>query len=143
MDLTVRDAQAADSAAVAGLLTELGYPVDPPMVESRLQRLAVVGDRVVVAELEGEVVGLGHLQVAPTIEYDRPAAKIGALVVEEAHRGQGIGRALVLALEDEARLRGCELLFLTTSEHRDDAHAFYERVGLQQTGRRYGRTLSE
>ena len=128
---------------MAGLLTQLGYPVEAATVEGRFQRLAVVGDRVVVAELEGEVVGLGHLQVAPAIEYDRPAAKIGALVVDEGHRGQGIGRALVQALEDEARLRGCVLMFLTTSEHRDDAHAFYERVGLQQTGRRYGRTLSE
>ena len=45
--------------------------------------------------------------------------------------------------KDEARLRGCELLYLTTSERRDDAHAFYERVGLEQTGRRYSRTLSE
>ena len=143
MDLTVRDAQAVDAAAVAGLLTQLGYPVDAPTIEARLQRLAVVGDRVVVAELEGRVVGLGHLQVAPAIEYDRPAAKIGALVVDEAHRGRGVGRALVQALEDEARLRGCGVLFLTTSEHRDDAHTFYERVGLQHTGRRYGRTLSE
>jgi GNAT superfamily N-acetyltransferase len=143
MDLTIRDAQAADAERIAGLLTQLGYPTQPSAVQARLERLAIVGDRVVVADLDGGAVGLAHLQVAPAIERDRPAAKIGALVVDEAYRGQGVGRALVRAMEDEARARGCELLFVTTAERRDDAHAFYERVGLEQTGRRYGRTLSE
>jgi GNAT superfamily N-acetyltransferase len=143
MGLTVRDAQAADAPAIAGLLAQLGYPTEAAAVEQRLERLQIVGDRILVADVDGTAVGLGHLQVTPALERDRPAAKIGALVVDDAHRGQGIGRALVQALEDEARLRGCGLLFLTTSERRDDAHAFYERVGLEQTGRRYGRTLSE
>ena len=128
---------------MAGLLTQLGYPSEPDAVDERLDRLRVVGDRVVVAEVDGAVAGLAHLQVSPGIERERPSARIGALVVDEAHRGGGVGRALVQALEDEARLRGCELLYLTTSEHRDDAHAFYERVGLEHTGRRYSRTLSE
>ena len=61
----------------------------------------------------------------------------------EAQRGQGIGRALLEAMEGEARRRGCELLFLTTAERRADAHAFYERAGLEHTGRRYSRRLSE
>jgi GNAT superfamily N-acetyltransferase len=143
MDPTIRDARAGDAAAIAGLLTQLGYPTDADTVEERLDRLGVVGDRVVVAELEGEVVGLAHLQVTPAIELDRPVAKVGALVVDQARRGHGIGRALVEAMEAEARGRGCGVLFLTTSERRDDAHAFYERVGLEQTGRRYSRTLSE
>jgi GNAT superfamily N-acetyltransferase len=143
MGLTIRDAQAADAERIAVLLAQLGYPAQPSAVAARLERLAIVGDRVVVADLDGSAVGLAHLQVAPAIERDRPAAKIGALVVDEGHRGEGVGRALVQAAEEEARSRGCELLFLTTAERRDDAHAFYERVGLQQTGRRYGRTLSE
>jgi GNAT superfamily N-acetyltransferase len=143
MDPTIRDARPADADAIARLLTQLGYPSDAEAVESRLDRLLIVGDRVVVAELDGVVVGLAHLQVTPAIERDRPAAKVGALVVDEAHRGHGIGRALIEAMDEEARRRGCELLFLTTSERRDDAHAFYERVGLEHTGRRYGRTLSE
>jgi GNAT superfamily N-acetyltransferase len=143
VDLTVRDAQQGDRVAIADLLRQLGYPTDANTVEARLQRLAVVGDRVIVAEVEGRVVGLAHLQVSPAIEYDRPAAKIGALVVDGEHRGLGVGRSLLRALEDEARLRGCELMFLTTSERRDDAHAFYESVGLEQSGRRYGRILSE
>jgi GNAT superfamily N-acetyltransferase len=143
MDPTIRDARAADAGAVARLLTELGYPTGVEAVESRLERLTVVGDRVVVAEIDGEVVGLAHLQVSPALERDRPAAKLGALVVDDAHRGHGVGRALVEAAEAEARLRGCELLFLTTAERRDDAHAFYASVGFEHTGRRYTRTLSE
>jgi GNAT superfamily N-acetyltransferase len=143
MDPTIRDARTEDSPVIAALLTQLGYPSEADAVDARLDRLRVVGDRVVVAELDGEVVGLAHLQVTPAIERERPAGKIGALVVDEAHRGSGVGRALVQAIEDEARLRGCELLYLTTSERRDDAHAFYEHVGLEQTGRRYSRTLSE
>jgi GNAT superfamily N-acetyltransferase len=98
---------------------------------------------VVVAELAGEVVGLAHLHVSPTIERERPAAKLGALVVSEAHQGRGIGRALVEAAVEEARRRGSSVFFLTTSERRDDAHGFYESLGLDQTGRRYSRTLSQ
>ena len=46
------------------------------------------------------------------------------------------------ALEQEARAHGCGLLFLTTSERRAGAHAFYERVGFEHTGRRYAKPLS-
>jgi GNAT superfamily N-acetyltransferase len=143
VDPTIRDAGPADAEAVAALLTQLGYPSGVSAVEERLDRLRIVGDRVVVAEAGGKVAGLAHLQVAPALERERPAAKIGALVVDEEFRGRGIGRALMGVLEAEARLRGCELIYLTTSERRDDAHAFYERVGLAHDGRRYARTLSE
>jgi GNAT superfamily N-acetyltransferase len=143
VDPTIRDAGPGDAEAVAALLTQLGYPSDVSAVEERLDRLRIVGDRVVVAETDGIVAGLAHLQVTPALELDRPAAKVGALVVDEARRGRGIGRALMEALEVEARLRGCELIYLTSSERRDDAHAFYERVGLEHNGRRYARTLSE
>jgi len=143
MEPTIRDARPADADAVARLLTQLGYPSAAGAVEARLERLHVVGDRVVVAELDGAVVGVAHLQVSPALERDRPAGKIGALVVDGAQRGRGIGRALVDAMEAEARLRGCDVVYVTTAERRDDAHAFYERVGLEHVGRRYSRTLSE
>src|SRR6476469_2910993 len=142
MDLTVRDARAADAGEIAALLGQLGYPAEPAAVVARLERLAIVGDRVGVAEVDGRAVGVAHVQVSPSLERERPVAKIGALVVDEERRGQGVGRALVQAVEDEARTRGCEMLFVTTSESRDDAHAFYERIGLTHTGRRYVRTFN-
>jgi len=143
MGPTIRDAGAEDAAAIGALLTQLGYPTEAAAVEERLDRLQIVGDRVLVADVDGSVVGLAHLQVTPALERDRPAGKLAALVVDEQKRGQGIGRALVGAAETEARLRGCGLLYLTTSDGRDDAHSFYERLGLEQSGRRYSRTLSE
>jgi GNAT superfamily N-acetyltransferase len=141
--LTIRDGLLEDGDAIARLLDQLGYPSAPDAVLSRLERLRIVGDRVVVAELDGRVVGLAQLHVSPVIEYERPAAKIGALVVDESHRGQGIGRALVEAMEDEARRRRCVMLFLTSSGRRDDAHEFYRRVGLEETGRRFAKKLDE
>ena len=139
MDLTIRDARADDAAAIASLLGQLGYETDAAAVPPRLERLVIVGDRVVVAVLEDEVVGLAHLHASPTLEHERPAAKINALVVDESHRGEGVGRALVEAMEAEARARRC--LFLTTAARREDAHAFYRRIGLEETGTRFTKTL--
>jgi len=141
VDLTIRDARADDGAAIAALLGQLGYETDAAAVAPRLERLVIVGDRLVVAVLEDQVVGLAHLHASPTIEHERPAAKISALVVDESRRGQGIGRALVDAMEAEARARRCVLLFLTTAARREDAHAFYSRVGLEETGTRFTKTL--
>jgi GNAT superfamily N-acetyltransferase len=137
----IRDARPADAEAMAGLLAQLGYSADGAEIASRLERLAIIGDRVVVAEREEAVVGLAHLHVSPTIEHERPAAKVGALVVHETHRGEGIGRALLTALETEARARRCGVLFLTTAAHREEAHDFYRRLGLQETGKRFAKKL--
>jgi GNAT superfamily N-acetyltransferase len=143
VSLTIRDAERRDATALAGLLGQLGYPAEPAAITSRLERLRIVGDQLMVAVLEDVVVGLAHLHVSPTIEHERPAAKLSALVVDEAHRGEGIGRALVDAALAEAKARSCAVFFLTTSDRRGDAHAFYERLGLEQTGRRFGLTLSQ
>jgi GNAT superfamily N-acetyltransferase len=141
VSVTIRDARAADAQAIANLLGQLGYPTEAESVPSRLERLLIVGDRVVVAELDEQVVGLAQLHVSPTIEHEQRAAKLSALVVDESHRGEGIGRALIEAMEAEARARRCLLLFLTTSGRRDDAHEFYRRVGLEETGKRFAKTL--
>jgi N-acetylglutamate synthase-like GNAT family acetyltransferase len=139
----IRDARAADSPAIAELLRQLDYPTEPSAVTSRLERLAIVGDRVVVAEVDGHVVGVAHLHASPTLERERPAAKIGALVVDKEHRGRGIGRALLAALETEARARRCSLVFLTTAERREGAQEFYERVGFRESGKRFARDLED
>jgi GNAT superfamily N-acetyltransferase len=136
----IRDADAADASAIAELLTQLGYPATADDVERRLGQLGPA-DRLFLAELDGEVAGLAGLHVSPSIEYDGDAAKVSALVVAERFRRRGVGAALMRAVEQEARRRGCVLLFLTTAERREDAHAFYRSIGLEETGRRFAKRL--
>jgi GNAT superfamily N-acetyltransferase len=138
----LRDATTADAAAIAGLLTQLGYPAGSDSVARRLARLAGA-DRVFVAELDGRIAGLAHLQVLPAIEHDEPAARLAALVVDESSRRAGVGGALLDAVEADARSRECALLFLTTAERRAGAHAFYEALGFEHTGRRYTKRLRD
>ena len=67
---------------------------------------------------------------------------VTALVVAEAARGQGIGRALMAAAETWAVERGCVLLEVTSNRRRVDAHAFYERLGYEATSFRFAKALS-
>jgi GNAT superfamily N-acetyltransferase len=143
MGVTIRDVRPTDARALAGLIDQLGYPTSPEAMGRRLERLqASEEDRLVVAELDGEVVGLASVHASLSVEYDEPAAKLSALVVDEPHRRRGIGEALAAAMEAEARRRGCRLIFLTSAERRADAHAFYRRIGFEETGKRFAKWLT-
>lgn len=142
MELTIRDARPDDAQALPALIGQLGYPTSAEAVIRRVERLgASKADRLVVAELNGEIVGLASLHTSLSIGYDQPAAKLSAIVVDERHRRRGIGEALAAEMEAEAYRRGCCLIFLTTAERRADAHAFYQRIGFEETGRRFAKWL--
>jgi GNAT superfamily N-acetyltransferase len=138
----VREARVDDAPAVARLLGELGYPADEAAAAVRIQRhLDSPSDHLLLAEVDGEVAGLASLHVSLALEYDEPAGKLSAIVVDDRFRRRRVGAVLVEAIEAEARARGCCLLFLTTAERREDAHAFYRAIGFEETGRRFAKPL--
>ena len=138
----IREARSDDAQRLTLLLEQLGYPTSTEAVARRLERLATSKvDHVLVAELAGKLVGLATVHVSLSIEHDKPAAKLSAIVVDETHRRRGVGEALVAAVEAEARARDCCLIFLTTAERRKEAHAFYRSIGFEETGRRFARVL--
>lgn len=53
---------------------------------------------------------------------------LGIAVRSDSQR-QGVGAALMAAIEGWAREQGCHAIRLATGETREGAHAFYTRIG--------------
>ena len=61
------------------------------------------------------------------------------LVVSEAMRGQGVGKALMGAVEARCAALGCVLVEVTSNMRREDAHRFYEGLGYERTSFRFAK----
>jgi putative acetyltransferase len=84
-----------------------------------------VGDGAfVVAYLDDVAVGCGAVR-----RLDQTTAELKRMFVERDVRGQGIGRALVEALEHEARLLGVTNIVLETGTRLAPAIRLYEATG--------------
>lgn len=141
-EVVLREATVADAAVLALLLGELGYPVGDAALGPRMERMLTRDDqKVLIAENASGALGLLALHVFPVLAYDRDLALIMALVVTERARGLGVGRKLIDRAEAIARSLGASRLMVTTHVRRADAHAFYERLGFEFTGRRYVRAI--
>jgi GNAT superfamily N-acetyltransferase len=73
------------------------------------------------AVTEGELAGFLHYEVLGD------ACEI--LTLASLREGRGVGSALIQAVEDLARTRGCRLLHLTTTNDNLHALGFYQRRG--------------
>jgi GNAT superfamily N-acetyltransferase len=140
--VAIRDARREDSEAVAELLGELGYPTDARRFERRLERIERdPSSRLFVAVVNDRVAGLAGFHQLPLVEHDEPGCQLTALVVGKAYHRTGVGSELVRTVERETRSRGGRRVLVNTARHRDDAHAFYERLGFEATGLRFIKDL--
>jgi GNAT superfamily N-acetyltransferase len=140
--VSIRDAIVEDYATIARLLDQLGYPSLPDGVRQRLARLLPRDDtRVFVAERGASVLGALGVHRMPVLTSLSDIAMIIALVVAEEARHAGIGRRLVERAEEQARIWQCGRIMVTSAERRAEAHAFYEQIGYQYTGRRFAKEV--
>lgn len=131
--VTVRAARQSDTAALAALSTQLGYPVSPEELGRRLEGLLGREDQVVLAACAGPaVVGWIHAAEQELLESERRCEILG-LVVGEGRRRAGIGRCLVAAVEAWALGRGLEQMSVRSNVARSESHPFYDRLGYQKT----------
>ncbi|MDN7879853.1 GNAT family N-acetyltransferase [Burkholderia aenigmatica] len=141
-NLAIRDAQPSDHAAIAALLSQLGYDTAPSLILAKIEALLPSPtDTIVVAVVQHEVVGSISLHAMPLFHAAGYLGRITSLVVDERHRGSGVGSALMAAAERWFDAAGCVKLEVTSGDHRPDAHRFYARHGFLRDGQRLARTF--
>jgi GNAT superfamily N-acetyltransferase len=84
------------------------------------------------------VKGTATLVVVPNLTHNaQPWAQLENMVVDEAVRGSGVGRAILRHCLQSAWAAGCYKVQLQSDNARSGAHAFYEREGFVASSRGY------
>lgn len=143
MNCEFREATINDLPAIVRLLADdfLGRrreQYEDPLPESYIAAFheidADLNNLLIVAVKDDTVVGTLHLTFTPSISFrGGKRATVESVRVDEALRGQGLGRELMLWVIDRARREGCISIQLTTHAKREDAHRFYERLGFAKS----------
>lgn len=138
----VRTAVARDCAALARLVTQLGYPTDETGMQRRFALLSR-NDRAatLVAECDAEVCGMLGVGTYRVWHRDGLIGHLATVVVDERYRSQGVGALLLQAAEDWLRERGVHHVVLTSASRRTEAHRFYLKHGYSLTGQRFAKEL--
>ena len=149
-DLLIRPAAAGDFGAVGrlgALLVRMHHGFDPlrflaetpetargygSFLKTQLDEPNVI---LRVAEQEGVVVGYTYAGVEGTdyMALRGPAGVLYDIVVDPAHRGQGIGGRLLEATLEALRAAGSPRVVLSTAERNESAQRLFARAGFRRT----------
>lgn len=142
-DVVFRLAKRADLSAIVRMLADddLGSQrerSEDPLPESYFMAYEQIerdaNHELIVAELNGAVIGTLHLMFLPSLSFQGGLrAQVESVRVDQRHRGNGIGSNLMRWAIERAEGRGAHLVQLTTHKSRAEAHRFYERLGFKGT----------
>ncbi len=128
--IEIRKARMGDSAAIASLMTELGYPGTEPFIEARVSQLLAHDDAELLVMVEGgEILGVISLHFIPQLALAGDFCRISYFCVSETAQGRGLGSLLEARAVEIARQRKCDRIELHCDQRRNAAHRFYFRRG--------------
>jgi GNAT superfamily N-acetyltransferase len=141
-EVRAREADSIDLDALMGLYEQLTGPLDEPLPDPRpdarevLQQIIADPARsLLVAELDGELIGTADVLIAPNLTHHaQPWALVENVVVAEHARRRGVGRMLMLRAVELAREAGCYKVNLISGNERTGAHDFYRNLGFEAIG---------
>ena len=140
VQVEIRDASEDDLPAVLRILAESGIDGGESFtLEDAREHFARIrqrpGFRLLVADVEGEIVGTYVLQIMEKLgKRGTPAGLVEDVAVLPSRQGQGIGRAMMEHAREACRRAGCYKLALSSNLRREDAHRFYDSLGFERHG---------
>jgi len=142
-DIIFRIATHADVPSIVRLLAddELGSlreKYENPIPTSYYSAFELIdkdpNHELIVAELDGEVIGTLHLMFLPSLSFQGGLrAQVESVRVDTQYQNQGIGSEMMKWAIQRAKDRNAHIVQLTTHKSRADAHRFYERLGFKGT----------
>lgn len=126
--ITVRPGRLEDSVTEAELNRSVDWCYDEASMIAEYHDDAYEPSSVLVAEIDGRVVGKLELFIGFKSVHGR-FGMIRRFVVHEDFRGQGVGRALLDAATERAQDLGCSFIELSVDVTNPEPHAFYRREG--------------
>jgi len=92
------------------------------------QDIAFDPEGVLVAELDGEVVGY----ITTTVDEESGIGRIPNLAVDSRYQGRGVGKALINAALDRFRDKGMEYAKIETLATNEVGSSLYPKAGFQE-----------
>ena len=132
MEISIRKMNVEDAEAVNTLSKQLGYPLSIEQTRQNIKAILKSKDHIAfVAEYKQKIVGWTGAAQAIMIEVT-PHCEMNGLVIEENHRGMGIGKLLIDRVKHWAKEKGNDKISLHCNVRRIEAHLFYEHLGFTE-----------
>jgi ribosomal protein S18 acetylase RimI-like enzyme len=137
-NLIIRKAAVKDATSIFELnRDELGYTYDVQKTLKRLQYLLSQPEHyLLIAESNSEVVGYIHANNYD-LAYSDSLKNIMGIAVKKTFQRNGIGKKLLLAVEDWAKKEGAIGVRLVSGSTRKQAHIFYTSCGYMNNKLQY------
>jgi aminoglycoside 6'-N-acetyltransferase I len=139
--LELRAATKVEATDLAELLGLAGQVISPIDLGSRLEDMGRGRGAALVALQWGPPCGLVVLHWYQTLTAAQPTAQITTLFVAPDERRKGIGRMLLKAASQAARVAGCGALEVIAAECGSGLYEFCHSTGFTETGTCFVRAL--
>jgi GNAT superfamily N-acetyltransferase len=134
----IRQAQEADANAIFALIQELAHyeklthqvTGTPETLAEHLFGTSAYAEAI-VAEAQGRLIGFALFFKNYSTFLTKPGLYLEDLYVQDAYRGQGIGKALLKAVAQIAQARGYGRLEWSVLDWNETAITFYQKMGAE------------